>query len=116
VAHHLGLHQLVHDPQPDPNAQREQPLAGGTDELAERLLNLRRHRTLQRRSRGDDLRSRYVLHGVTEAGGSILAYQEWLESRDRASLDAIAEYNDDCRSTLALRDWLLDERVQSRCG
>ena len=48
---------------------------------------------------------------VTEAGGSILAYQEWLESRDRAKLDAIAEYNaDDCRSTRALRDWLLDER------
>jgi uncharacterized protein len=48
---------------------------------------------------------------VTEAGGSILAYEEWLESREQAKLDAIAEYNtDDCRSTLALRDWLLDER------
>ena len=51
---------------------------------------------------------------VTEAGGSILAYEEWLESRDRAKLDAIAEYNaDDCRSTLALRDWLLDERHEA---
>ena len=48
---------------------------------------------------------------VTEAGGSILAYQEWLESRDQAKLDAIVEYNaDDCRSTRALRDWLLEER------
>jgi len=48
---------------------------------------------------------------VTEAGGSILAYQEYLESGDGAKLDAIADYNaDDCRSTLALRDWLLDER------
>ncbi|MDQ3678203.1 MAG: TM0106 family RecB-like putative nuclease [Actinomycetota bacterium] len=47
---------------------------------------------------------------VTEAGGSILAYEEWLESREQAKLDAIAEYNaDDCRSTRALRDWLLEE-------
>ena len=52
---------------------------------------------------------------VTEAGGSILAYQEWLESRDQAKLDAIAEYNaDDCRSTRALRDWLLEERRRGR--
>ncbi|MEA2766961.1 MAG: hypothetical protein QOK07_3365, partial [Gemmatimonadaceae bacterium] len=49
---------------------------------------------------------------VTEAGGSILAYQEYLESRDQAKLDAIAAYNaDDCRSTLGLRDWLLQERA-----
>ena len=48
---------------------------------------------------------------VTEAGGSILAYQQWLESRDEAKLDAIADYNaDDCRSTRALHEWLLDER------
>jgi uncharacterized protein len=51
---------------------------------------------------------------VTEAGGSILAYQEWLESREQGKLDAISEYNaDDCRSTLALRDWLLDERHEA---
>ena len=48
---------------------------------------------------------------VTEAGGSILAYQEYLATRDAAKLDAIADYNaDDCRSTLGLRDWLLAER------
>jgi hypothetical protein len=52
---------------------------------------------------------------VTEAGGSILAYQEWLESREQGKLDAIAQYNaDDCRSTLALRDWLLDERHEAK--
>ena len=46
-----------------------------------------------------------------EAGGSILAYQEYLETRDEAKLEAIADYNaDDCRSTLGLRDWLLAER------
>ena len=48
---------------------------------------------------------------VTEAGGSILAYQEYLGSRDGALLEAIADYNaDDCRSTEGLRDWLLAER------
>ncbi len=49
--------------------------------------------------------------GVTDAGGSILAYQEYLASRDGAKLEAIADYNaDDCRSTQGLRDWLLAER------
>lgn len=48
---------------------------------------------------------------VTEAGGSILAYQEYLESGDPARLAAIAQYNrDDCRSTAALLDWLLGEK------
>src|SRR5829696_3591493 len=48
---------------------------------------------------------------VTDAGGSILAYQEYLSSRDPERLEAIAEYNaDDCRSTQGLRDWLLAER------
>jgi predicted RecB family nuclease len=48
---------------------------------------------------------------VTEAGGSILAYQEYLASRDASKLEAIADYNaDDCRSTQGLRDWLLGER------
>ncbi len=48
---------------------------------------------------------------VTDAGGSILAYQGWLVTREDQRLEAIEEYNaDDCRSTLGLRDWLLDER------
>ncbi len=48
---------------------------------------------------------------VTEAGGSILAYQEYLQTGRDERLTAIADYNaDDCRSTMALRDWLLDER------
>jgi hypothetical protein len=37
----LGLHQLMHDTQPDADAQREQSLPRGADELAERFLNLR---------------------------------------------------------------------------
>jgi predicted RecB family nuclease len=51
---------------------------------------------------------------VTEAGGSMLAYREWLESRSDTQLQAIADYNaDDCRSTLGLRDWLLREREEA---
>jgi len=57
---------------------------------------------------------------VTEAGGSILAYQDYLESGDESQLDAIAAYNaDDCRSTNGLRDWLLslvpDAEAEFRC-
>ncbi len=45
---------------------------------------------------------------VTDAGGSLLAYQDYLDSEDPAQLEAIADYNaDDCRSTAGLRDWLL---------
>ncbi len=45
---------------------------------------------------------------VTEAGGSMLAYQEWIEAPSDDKLRSIADYNaDDCRSTLGLRDWLL---------
>jgi predicted RecB family nuclease len=48
---------------------------------------------------------------VTEAGGSILAYQEYLQTGRDDQLAAIADYNaDDCRSTMALRDWLQEER------
>ncbi|HUK44037.1 MAG TPA: TM0106 family RecB-like putative nuclease [Gaiellaceae bacterium] len=39
---------------------------------------------------------------------SILLYEDWLERRDSAVLDEIAAYNEeDCVSTLGLRDWLL---------
>ena len=30
----LGLHQLVHDTEPEPNAEREQTLSRSSDELA----------------------------------------------------------------------------------
>jgi predicted RecB family nuclease len=46
---------------------------------------------------------------VREGGGSIVAYEHWLETREPELLEAIRAYNaDDCRSTLVLRDWLLD--------
>jgi uncharacterized protein len=42
---------------------------------------------------------------------SILLYEEYLEKHDPAVLDAIAAYNEeDCLSTLGLRDWLLTLR------
>jgi predicted RecB family nuclease len=44
---------------------------------------------------------------VREGGGSIVAYEQWLEHGDDELLEAIRTYNEeDCRSTLALRDWL----------
>ena len=47
---------------------------------------------------------------VREGGGSIIAYETWLETRAGELLESIRAYNEeDCRSTLSLRDWLLDE-------
>ena len=62
---------------------------------------------------GSDLRD---ADGVTTAGDSIVQYAEAVALRDRGETDAAArvlaeieEYNAyDCRSTLALRDWLLE--------
>jgi uncharacterized protein len=40
--------------------------------------------------------------------GAVLAYEQWMRDRDDDLLGSIAEYNeDDCRATLALRDWLV---------
>ena len=48
---------------------------------------------------------------VTTAGGSVVAYEEWLETKDQALLDEIEEYNKiDCISTQQLRDWLVSIR------
>ena len=42
---------------------------------------------------------------------AVLEYERWMETRDPTLLDAIAAYNgEDCRGTLALRDWLLARR------
>jgi predicted RecB family nuclease len=48
-------------------------------------------------------------HADLQAGDdSIVLYEGWLERRDPQILDEIAEYNEeDCVSTLQLRDWLL---------
>ncbi|MDT4945125.1 MAG: hypothetical protein QOH14_1858 [Pseudonocardiales bacterium] len=45
--------------------------------------------------------------GVSDALGSVVAFERWLASGDQGLLDDIAKYNEeDCRSTEALRDWL----------
>lgn len=50
--------------------------------------------------------------GVSDALGSVVAFERWLESGDQALLDDIEAYNKvDCESTLALRDWLEERRV-----
>jgi predicted RecB family nuclease len=51
---------------------------------------------------------------VTEGGESIVAYEQWIETGDQGILDAIAEYNEeDCVSTLKLRNWLLGLREEA---
>jgi predicted RecB family nuclease len=48
---------------------------------------------------------------VQTAGASIVHYERWRATQDRAELDRIQRYNeDDCRSTQLLRDWLLGHR------
>ncbi len=45
---------------------------------------------------------------VREGGGSIIAYENWLETGDQQFLDSIRAYNrEDCVSTRSLRDWLI---------
>ena len=52
---------------------------------------------------------RRLEESIREGGGSIVAYEQWLETGDAELLEAIRAYNEeDCRSTLALRDWLLE--------
>lgn len=49
---------------------------------------------------------------VREGGGSIVAYEAWLDSGDDELLEAIRAYNEeDCRSTASLRDWI-DEQMR----
>jgi uncharacterized protein len=51
---------------------------------------------------------------IVDAAGSLVAYEDWMESREQQRLDEIARYNeDDCISTAQLRDWLEDRRQQS---
>lgn len=51
---------------------------------------------------------------ITDAGGSIVAYETWLETHDQKILDDIEVYNrDDCVSTLKLRGWLDERRADA---
>ncbi len=63
------------------------------------LKKLERHHDFQR-----------LEERVREGGGSIVAYETWLKTEDRELLEAIRAYNEeDCRSTVSLRDWLVEE-------
>ncbi len=56
---------------------------------------------------------------VVDAGGSVVAYEEYLASRDPARLEEIAVYNEaDSASLVGLREWLEARRVEAaaRCG
>ena len=49
---------------------------------------------------------------VTEAGFSVVQYEEWLATGEQRLLDELAAYNrDDCVSTFRLRSWLEDLRA-----
>src|ERR1700694_370856 len=51
---------------------------------------------------------------IVDAAGSIVAYEDWLESREQRLLDEIARYDeDDCLSTAQLRDWLEARRLEA---
>src|ERR1700686_1287275 len=50
---------------------------------------------------------------IADAGASIVAYEEWLESGDERLLQDIEAYNKrDCESTWRLRDWLERLRLE----
>jgi predicted RecB family nuclease len=51
---------------------------------------------------------------VTDAGFSVVAFENWLKEGDQTILDGIAAYNrDDCVSTWLLRGWLEDRRSEA---
>jgi uncharacterized protein len=51
---------------------------------------------------------------VTEGGQSMVEFARWLETGDGAILEAIERYNEeDCHSTLLLRDWLLKRKSEA---
>ena len=51
---------------------------------------------------------------IVDAAASIVAYEDWLDSRNQVKLDEILAYNaDDCLSTAQLRDWLEARRLEA---
>jgi predicted RecB family nuclease len=51
---------------------------------------------------------------IRDGATSILEYERYVQSGERAILDAIARYNEeDCIATLELRDWLLERRAEA---
>jgi predicted RecB family nuclease len=51
---------------------------------------------------------------IKDGGTSIVAFEEWMVSRDGRILEQIAAYNrEDCIATRLLRDWLLERRAEA---
>ncbi|MDP9067404.1 MAG: TM0106 family RecB-like putative nuclease [Actinomycetota bacterium] len=51
---------------------------------------------------------------ITEAGSSMVEYDRWLRTGDHRILEEIRIYNEaDCRSLIALRDWLEERRHEA---
>jgi uncharacterized protein len=62
-------------------------------------------------ARSADQNPTYV---VTDGGDSVLQFERWRTTGDAAILEAIERYNEeDCVSTLRLRDWLLERRAEA---
>ena len=91
------------------------------DELLRRKIFVDLHRVVRQGLRAGvprySLKEVEALAGFQRSAGvrsgtlAVLEYERWMESRDGARLEAIAAYNqEDCRATLALRDWLLRQR------
>jgi predicted RecB family nuclease len=91
------------------------------DELLRRLVFVNLHTVVRQGLRagvpGYSLKDVEALPGFRRAAPvqsgtrAVLEYERWMQTREAGALAAIAAYNeDDCRATLALRDWLLARR------
>ena len=63
-----------------------------------------------------NVRQFFMSAGADLAGGAdaIVDYERWLETGDDSLLEAIERYNEeDCLSTLRLRDWLVGRRAEA---
>ncbi|SDP14756.1 uncharacterized protein SAMN05660199_03280 [Klenkia soli] len=57
--------------------------------------------------------TRPVGEAVSDAGASIVAFEQWQQTGEQRLLDEIEDYNrDDCVSTLQLLDWLEERRAE----
>jgi len=51
---------------------------------------------------------------IKEGGASIVAFEEWMVTREQRILDEIAAYNrEDCLATQLLRHWLIERRTEA---
>ncbi len=123
---HLGAHpdaHIYHYNHYEPTALKRLASGHGVGEATlDQLLREQRfvdlYRVVQQgivaSEAGISLKDLEALYGyerpkeVATAGDSIVAYEAWRETAEAAILEAIHAYNEaDCRSTKALRDWIV---------